>query len=110
MEANAKTQAKRIDWMLICLMVIMIAGYILIHDLYKNQSAGKLLDNHHWDSYTLQALSWREGRADLGRNYSYLEIAEYQGKFYVSFPPFRASLYSRSRSYSARTCRATCLL
>lgn len=88
MEANAKTQAKRIDWMLICLMVIMIAGYILIHDLYKNQSAGKLLDNHHWDSYTLQALSWREGRADLGRNYSYLEIAEYQGKFYVSFPPF----------------------
>ena len=32
MEANAKKQAKRIDWMLICLMVIMIAGYILIHD------------------------------------------------------------------------------
>ena len=31
MEANAKTQAKRIDWMLICLMVIMIAGYILIY-------------------------------------------------------------------------------
>ncbi len=41
-----------------------------------------------YNSYTLQALSWLEGRLDLGRTYSHLEIAEFQGKYFISFPPF----------------------
>ncbi len=41
-----------------------------------------------YNTYALQADSWRQGRLDLGENYSWLEIAEYNGKYYCSFPPF----------------------
>lgn len=61
----------------------MLLGYILLHDLL----GGTLFLHSDWDSYTLQALSWREGRLDLGANYPWLELAIYEGKYYVSFPP-----------------------
>ena len=47
-----------------------------------------IMGHADYDSYTLQALAWREGRADLGLDYEHLELAEYEGKYYVSFPPF----------------------
>ncbi len=40
-----------------------------------------------YNSYTLQALAWREGRVALNHDVPYLELAVYQGKYYVSFPP-----------------------
>lgn len=42
----------------------------------------------YYNSYVLQAQSWLEGRLDLGQNYNYLELAVFNGKYYVSFPPF----------------------
>jgi hypothetical protein len=39
------------------------------------------------DQHTLQALAWLEGRVDLGRKPRYLEVAEFEGRYYVSFPP-----------------------
>ncbi len=45
-----------------------------------------------YNSYSLQAKSWLSGRLDLGQNYSHLEIAEYAGKYYISFPPFPSIL------------------
>ena len=41
-----------------------------------------------YNSYVLQACSWLEGRLDLGQDYSWLELAIVDGKYYVSFPPF----------------------
>lgn len=41
-----------------------------------------------YNSYVLQACSWLEGRLDLGRDYPWLELAIYEGKYFVSFPPF----------------------
>ena len=41
-----------------------------------------------YNSYILQAQSWKNGRLSLSENYSHLEIAEYCGKYYISFPPF----------------------
>lgn len=41
-----------------------------------------------YNSYILQIKAWLLGRADLGRDYSHLEIAGYNGNFYISFPPF----------------------
>ena len=43
---------------------------------------------NEYNSYTLQACAWLDGRLDLGQTYKHLEIAEYGGKYYVSFPPF----------------------
>ncbi len=68
---------------LFCMLLLMLCGYILLHDLL----GGTLFLHSDWDSYTLQALSWREGRMDLGQNYPWLELAIYNGKYYVSFPP-----------------------
>lgn len=46
-----------------------------------------------YNSYSLQARAWREGRLDLGQDYSYLELAIYGGKYFVSFPPFPSFLF-----------------
>ena len=39
-----------------------------------------------YKSYTLQAMAWREGHTWVN-NLSYLELAVYEGRYYVSFPP-----------------------
>jgi Gpi18-like mannosyltransferase len=64
-------------------ILITIFGFIIIHDLIGDT----FLKHSYWDSYTLQAMSWREGNMTLKENYSWLEIAVYYGKYYVSFPP-----------------------
>lgn len=45
-----------------------------------------------YNSYVLQASSWLQGRLDLGQNYTYLELAVLNGKYFVSFPPFPSML------------------
>ena len=66
------------------MLALMAFGYLLLHDLL----GGTLLSHSAWDSYTLQAMAWRRGSLSLGRNYPWLELAVYQGEYYVSFPPF----------------------
>ncbi len=70
------------------MLLLMALGYVLLHDLF----GGTLLASSEWDSYTLQAMAWRQGRMDLGRNYEWLELAVYQGRYYVSFPPLPSVL------------------
>ena len=38
-------------------------------------------------SYLHQARAWLRGETALAQNYEYLELAEYGGRYYVSFPP-----------------------
>ncbi len=66
-----------------CLAALMLLGYVLMHSLL----GGTLLAHNPWDSYTLQAISWLSGRLDMGQNYEWLELAIYNGKYYLSFPP-----------------------
>lgn len=40
-----------------------------------------------YNSYILQAKAWLSGQLDLGRNYEHLELAVFNGKYFVSFPP-----------------------
>lgn len=49
-----------------------------------------VLEHNPYDSYTRQALAWREGRLYLDNDpaeIAYLELAIFEGKYYVSFPP-----------------------
>ncbi len=73
----------RMDWTLLGGIGLIVLGYIMLHDVL----GGTLLEHSPWDSYTLQALAWQDGRLDLGQNYTWLELAIYQGQYYVSFPP-----------------------
>ncbi|BCN30460.1 hypothetical protein [Anaeromicropila herbilytica] len=47
---------------------------------------------NNYNSYALQAKAWLNGHLDLGKDYSYLEIASYGGKYYISFPSFPSYL------------------
>lgn len=45
-----------------------------------------------YNSYLLQADSWLSGRLDLAQNYKHLELAQFNGHYYVSFPPLPSVL------------------
>lgn len=68
--------------MIWALFTVLIA-LLLLHALLGTNPMGQ----SDWDSYTLQAMRWRQGHIALEQNYSWLELAEYQGRYYVSFPP-----------------------
>ncbi len=70
------------DIVLLCLCVTAV---LFILSTFTGQWAWKA---QPYNSYILQAQSWLHGRLDLGQDYSYLEIAVFGGKYYVSFPPF----------------------
>lgn len=49
-----------------------------------------VFSHNAYDSYTRQALAWKNGTLYLDedpRTVAYLELAEYDGRLYVSFPP-----------------------
>ncbi len=66
-------------------VVISVIVYLLVIQMFTGQY---FWSRNVYNTYALQADSWRQGRLDLGQNYGHLEIAEYNGKFYCSFPPF----------------------
>mgnify|MGYP004522344393 FL=1 len=68
---------------LFLLLFGMLAVYFLV---YAFTGCWPWSENPY-NSYVLQTRSWLFGRMDLGQNYSHLELAEYGGKYYVSFPP-----------------------
>ena len=68
--------------------VLLILCIIPIYFLVWGFTGMMPWTDNPYNSYTLQALSWLNGRLDLGRDYSHLEIAYYGGKYFVSFPPF----------------------
>lgn len=68
---------------LLGLLGLMLLVYVLLHDLF----GGTLFAHCPWDSYTLQAMAWRRGALGLGQDYPWLELAIYEGDWFVSFPP-----------------------
>lgn len=62
---------------------------ILIVLLSMSAFTGRFLTSGNpYRSYTLQACAWLEGRLDVDPEFTWLELAEYGGKSYVSFPLF----------------------
>ena len=76
---------KKQHWEFPLLLLLVCIGYLLIHDL----AGGTLFAHDPYDSYTLQAIAWLKGETCLanGQNYTWLELAIYQGNYFVSFPP-----------------------
>lgn len=65
------------------LTLAMAALWALLHALTKTSFLGA----SPYNTYTLQALAWREGRTYLAHDYPILELAIFEGRYYVSFPP-----------------------
>lgn len=71
-------------WGPLLLAILLIAGiYAWLHGALGTQPFA----HSDYDSYTLQALRWREGAFSLGQDYPHLELAIFEGDWYVSFPP-----------------------
>ena len=56
---------------------VLICVYAAVHGALGTQPFA----HSNYDSYTLQALAWREGRVSLGQDYPHLELAVYEGDF-----------------------------
>lgn len=57
-----------------------------------------------YNSYILQVQSWLSGRLDLGQDYPYLELAIFDGKYFVSFPPFPSYVLLPFVAFGWTTC------
>lgn len=55
--------------------------------VYARQTGADFFAHCLTDSYTLQALAWRAGKTTIDGNLPWLELAIYEGKQYLCFPP-----------------------
>lgn len=83
-------QKRAYDRPLFSLLVVLAVSYLLYHSL----AGGTLLVHNPYDSYALMAEQWLKGNLHLpdGAQRQWLELAIYQGKYYISFPPVPAVL------------------
>lgn len=65
---------------------------LLLHAAFMALSGKYPWSKNDYNSYLLQSCAWLEGRLDLGRDYPWLELAVFKGKYFVSFPPFPSYL------------------
>lgn len=79
----ARARLSRLDPWPVWLLLQMTLCWLLLHAISGDSFCGP----SYYNTYTLQALAWREGRCFLSRDYPALELAIYQGNYYVSFPP-----------------------
>lgn len=80
---RAETRRK-ISLMLLALLIIVYIYAVMCAASGVSPSAYK------YKSYLLQAQAWLRGETALQGNIEYLELAVYNGKYYVSFPPVPA--------------------
>jgi len=71
------------DWTPVILIFSMCALWALLSALTHTAFFGPTLYN----TYTRQALAWRQGLMHLPQDVPHLELAVYEGDYYVSFPP-----------------------
>ncbi len=71
----------RAEWSYIVLGIVLM--YVLFYAALKQP----WFSHSGWDSYILQAQAWWQGRTMLAQDYPYLELAIFNGQYYVSFPP-----------------------
>ena len=75
---------QRFTYHIIPALAALVCAYIV---LYGVMGQG-VLSHGTYDSYTRQAVAWWQGQPYLPENVSWLELALYNGQYYVSFPPF----------------------
>lgn len=69
--------------------LLAVLGIYIILYLYGDG----VLSKNPYNSYTKQCMAWLSGRLDLGQDYAWLELAIFEGKYYVSFPPFPSYVF-----------------
>lgn len=76
-------ERKGFDWTPLALAGAMAVLWAVLCAVMNKDFAGPSAYN----TYTRQAMAWRQGLMHLPQDVKYLELAVYQGEYYVSFPP-----------------------
>lgn len=76
-----KTKEKWLSYLLLLIAFVILTGFLFI------KTGSDPFKPSPYNTYTLQALAWREGQTWLKDDVPHLELAIYQGRFFVSFPP-----------------------
>lgn len=80
-------KALRRDKTPLYLMGAMAGLWALLHLLMGGDLFQGFFGPSFYNTYTRQALAWRQGLLHLPEDVPYLELAVYGGEYYVSFPP-----------------------
>lgn len=65
------------------LFIAMIDRWVMLH----LNIGGSFFGSSYYNTYTLQAMAWRSGSLHLPHDYPALELAIFEGNYFVSFPP-----------------------
>ena len=68
-------------------VALLIAACVLLFLTIHLLQRSSPLHLSGYNTYTLQAMRWRQGAVALEKDYPHLELAKFEGKYYVSFPP-----------------------
>lgn len=68
-------------------LLLLAVSFPLWYAGMRLRGGTSLLDHHPVDQHSRQAKAWLEGRIDLEEPPGTLEIAQYKGRFFNSFPP-----------------------
>lgn len=71
----------------IAALLLLLAAGVCLMGVMHQQLGTSPWDSSFYNSYTRQAMTWREGSFHLPEDVPYLELAVYEGEYYVSFPP-----------------------
>lgn len=74
---------RQLDYTPLLLIYSVAVFYALLCSIMNIDALG----SSGYNTYTLQALAWRDGRMSLGRDYPHLELAIFNNDWWVSFPP-----------------------
>ena len=67
--------------------LILAAAMLILWGVLHALTGGSFWGPTYYNTYTRQALVWRQGLLHLPEDVPYLELAVYGGEYYVSFPP-----------------------
>lgn len=68
-------------------ILFLVLVYILFSAIVHAYIGTKPFEQSYYDSYKLQAQNWLSGKIAFENNYDWLEMAIYNNKYYISFPP-----------------------
>jgi hypothetical protein len=69
-------------------LVVAVVFVICVYAIAYAGLGFSPLSHNSIDSYTRQAIQWTHGKTFLDEDVSYLELAFFKDKYFVSFPPF----------------------
>ena len=79
---NIFRRLRKMDYTPLVLLMLMAGMWAVLHAV----TGIKALGSSAYNTYTLQALAWRDGHTWV-ENRLHLELAIFGGQYYVSFPP-----------------------